>query len=70
MVAFSKLSKAQLIEQVKQLTAQLEEVKNSGEYCMMAHELRVQQTELEAQNQELREMQQVLEGRGPVCRSL
>lgn len=61
MVAFSKLSKAQLIEQVNQLTAELEEVKSSGDYRLMSHELRVHQTELEAQNQELREMQQILE---------
>ncbi len=58
---YSKFSKAQLIEKIHLLTTELDEIKSSNEYCMMAHELRVQQTELEAQNQELREMQNVLE---------
>ncbi|TCV85402.1 PAS domain-containing sensor histidine kinase [Sulfurirhabdus autotrophica] len=61
MDAYSKFSKAQLIEQIHLLTTELNEIKSSNEYCMMAHELRVHQTELEAQNQELREMQNVLE---------
>lgn len=60
MVAYSKLTKAELIEKVEQLTA-IQNEKYSTNTAELIHDLEVHRIELEAQNLELREVHRSLE---------
>jgi diguanylate cyclase (GGDEF)-like protein/PAS domain S-box-containing protein len=58
---FEKLTKAELIERLKALTAEREAAADADEMQRLAHDLQVYRTEMEMQNQELREAQRRLE---------
>jgi PAS domain S-box-containing protein len=61
MVDFSRLTKDELIEQLRRLQRELDDLRSAPEDQRLSHNLQVYQVELEVQNRELRETQATLE---------